>query len=131
MRVAYKLSKPLAWMLSCAPERSRPRRSPFRRRPAVKIGFAAPMTGANAGYGKDLAKRRAARASTKPTRRTSRSATRSRSFQIVAQDDQADPRIGVQVAQKLVDAASRWWSATSIRARRFPPRRFTSRPAFR
>ncbi|CAH2921341.1 MAG: ABC-type branched-chain amino acid transport systems, periplasmic component [uncultured Paraburkholderia sp.] len=68
----------------------------------VKIGFAAPLTGPNASYGKDLengvkmalddAKAQGIKINGQPV-----------SFQLVAEDDQADPRVGVQVAQKLVD----------------------------
>ncbi|KVN19585.1 branched chain amino acid ABC transporter substrate-binding protein [Burkholderia stagnalis] len=69
---------------------------------AVKVGFAAPLTGVNAGYGKDLqngvqlalddATAQKVQIAGKPTR-----------FELVVQDDQADPRVGVQAAQSLVD----------------------------
>jgi len=68
----------------------------------VKIGFAAPLTGPNASYGKDLqdgvqmalddAKAQGIKINGQPA-----------SFQLVAEDDQADPKTGSQVAQKLVD----------------------------
>ncbi|MGN6086960.1 branched-chain amino acid ABC transporter substrate-binding protein [Trinickia sp.] len=68
----------------------------------VKIGFAAPLTGPNASYGKDLengvkmalddAKAQGVKINGQPV-----------SFELVSEDDQADPRVGVQVAQKLVD----------------------------
>jgi branched-chain amino acid transport system substrate-binding protein len=68
----------------------------------VKIGFAAPLTGPNANYGKDLengvkmalddAKAKGVKINGQPV-----------SFELVAEDDQADPRTGAQVAQKLVD----------------------------
>lgn len=68
----------------------------------VKIGFAAPLTGVNAGYGKDLqngiqlaledAKAQGVKINGKDVE-----------FQLVAEDDQADPKTGVEVAQKLVD----------------------------
>ncbi|WP_323122215.1 branched-chain amino acid ABC transporter substrate-binding protein [Burkholderia alba] len=68
----------------------------------VRIGFAAPLTGVNAGYGKDLqngvqlaiddARAQNLRIAGKPAR-----------FDLVVEDDQADPRIGVQAAQSLVD----------------------------
>lgn len=68
----------------------------------VKVGFAAPLTGVNAGYGKDLqngvqlalddAVAQKVQIAGKPAR-----------FNLVVQDDQADPRIGVQAAQALVD----------------------------
>ncbi|RQR61575.1 branched-chain amino acid ABC transporter substrate-binding protein [Burkholderia sp. Bp9126] len=69
---------------------------------AVKVGFAAPLTGVNAGYGKDLqngvqlalddAAAQKVQIAGKPAR-----------FELVVQDDQADPRVGVQAAQSLVD----------------------------
>ncbi len=69
---------------------------------AVKIGFAGPLTGVNAGYGKDLqngvqlalddAVAQKVLIAGKPAR-----------FELVVQDDQADPRVGVQAAQSLVD----------------------------
>jgi branched-chain amino acid transport system substrate-binding protein len=68
----------------------------------VKVGVAAPMSGGNAAYGKDIeagVKMAVAEANAKhpvingtPVR-----------FEVISGDDQADPRIGVQVAQKLVD----------------------------
>jgi branched-chain amino acid transport system substrate-binding protein len=68
----------------------------------VKIGFAAPLTGPNASYCKDLqdgvqlalddAKAQGIKINGQPA-----------SFQLVAEDDQADPKTGSQVAQKLVD----------------------------
>lgn len=68
----------------------------------VKIGFAAPLTGPNANYGKDLengvkmalddAKAQGVKINGQPV-----------TFELVAEDDQADPRTGAQVAQKLVD----------------------------
>lgn len=68
----------------------------------VRIGFAAPLTGVNAGYGKDLqngvqlalddARAQKITIAGKPAR-----------FELVVEDDQADPRIGVQAAQSLVD----------------------------
>ena len=69
----------------------------------VKIGFAAPMTGANAGYGKDL-ENGVRLAIEEANAQKIRIGDKVAQFQIVSQDDQADPRIGVQVAQKLVDS---------------------------
>ena len=72
----------------------------------VKIGFASPLTGPQAHYGQDnldgarLAvdelNARAPRIGQRPVR-----------FELVAEDDQADPRIGTVVAQRLVDAGVR------------------------
>ncbi len=68
----------------------------------VKIGFAAPLTGPNANYGADLkngvqmalddAKAQGIKINGQPV-----------NFELVSEDDQADPRTGTQVAQKLVD----------------------------
>lgn len=68
----------------------------------VKIGVAAPMTGGNAAYGKDIengvrlavdeANAQQINIGGKPVK-----------FVVVSADDQADPRIGVQAAQNLVD----------------------------
>jgi branched-chain amino acid transport system substrate-binding protein len=68
----------------------------------VKIGFAAPLTGPNANYGKDLengVKMALDDAKAQGIKINGQPAT----FELVAEDDQADPRTGAQVAQKLVD----------------------------
>ncbi|WP_179403343.1 branched-chain amino acid ABC transporter substrate-binding protein [Burkholderia guangdongensis] len=68
----------------------------------VKIGFAAPMTGAQAHYGKDMQNGIVLAIedfnATKPT-----IGGKPVTFVLDAQDDQADPRTGTTVAQKLVD----------------------------
>jgi branched-chain amino acid transport system substrate-binding protein len=69
----------------------------------VKIGFAAPLTGANAGYGKDL-ENGVRLAIEEANAQKIKIGDKVAQFQIVSQDDQADPRIGVQAAQKLVDS---------------------------
>ena len=71
----------------------------------VKIGVAAPMSGGNAAYGKDIeagVKMAVNEANAKhpvigdtPVK-----------FEVISGDDQADPRIGVQVAQQLVDSGA-------------------------
>ncbi|KAF1028188.1 MAG: Leucine-, isoleucine-, valine-, threonine-, and alanine-binding protein [Burkholderia plantarii] len=68
----------------------------------VKIGFAAPLTGVNAGYGKDL-QNGVQLAIDDALAQKIRIAGKPASFELIAQDDQADPRIGVQAAQALVD----------------------------
>jgi branched-chain amino acid transport system substrate-binding protein len=68
----------------------------------VKIGFAAPLTGPNANYGKDLqngVKMALDDAKAQGIKINSQTAI----FELIAEDDQADPRVGTQVAQKLVD----------------------------
>lgn len=68
----------------------------------VKFGFAAPLTGPQSHYGEDmqngltLALEEANKKGIKVDGETAR-------FVLVSRDDQADPRIGVQVAQQLVD----------------------------
>jgi branched-chain amino acid transport system substrate-binding protein len=69
----------------------------------VKIGFAAPLTGANAGYGKDL-ENGVRLAIEEANAQKLKIGGKVAQFQLVSEDDQADPRIGVQAAQKLVDA---------------------------
>ena len=68
----------------------------------VKIGFAAPMTGANAGYGKDL-QNGVRLALEEANAQKIKIGDKVAHFELVSEDDQADPRIGVQAAQKLVD----------------------------
>ena len=68
----------------------------------VKIGFAAPMTGANAGYGKDL-QNGVRLALEEANAQKIKIGDKVARFDLVSEDDQADPRIGVQAAQKLVD----------------------------
>ncbi|NKJ46090.1 branched chain amino acid ABC transporter substrate-binding protein [Burkholderia sp. SG-MS1] len=69
----------------------------------VKIGFAAPLTGANAGYGKDL-ENGVRLAIEEANAQKLKIGDKVAQFQLISQDDQADPRIGVQAAQKLVDS---------------------------
>ncbi|MDE1184558.1 branched-chain amino acid ABC transporter substrate-binding protein [Paraburkholderia sp.] len=68
----------------------------------IKIGFAAPMTGANAGYGKDL-ENGVRLAIEEANAQKIKIGDKVAQFELVSEDDQADPRIGVQAAQKLVD----------------------------
>lgn len=69
----------------------------------VKIGFAAPLTGVNAGYGKDL-QDGVLLAIEEANAQKIKIGNQVANFQVAAEDDQADPRIGVEAAQKLVDA---------------------------
>ncbi|MGF6596794.1 branched-chain amino acid transport system substrate-binding protein [Paraburkholderia sp. GAS448] len=68
----------------------------------VKIGFAAPLTGANAGYGKDL-ENGVRLAIDEANAQKIKIGDKVANFSLLSEDDQADPRIGVQAAQKLVD----------------------------
>jgi branched-chain amino acid transport system substrate-binding protein len=69
----------------------------------VKIGFAGPLTGQNAGYGKDL-QNGIQLAVDEANAQKIKIGGKVANFVLVAEDDQADPRVGVQAAQKLVDA---------------------------
>ncbi|CAB3767722.1 branched-chain amino acid ABC transporter substrate-binding protein [Paraburkholderia humisilvae] len=69
----------------------------------VKIGFAAPLTGANAGYGKDL-QNGVRLAIDEANAQKIKIGNQVAHFVLVSEDDQADPRVGVQAAQKLADA---------------------------
>jgi branched-chain amino acid transport system substrate-binding protein len=68
----------------------------------VTIGFAAPLTGANAGYGKDL-ENGVRLAIDEANAQKIKIGDKVANFSLLSEDDQADPRIGVQAAQKLVD----------------------------
>ncbi|CAD6560796.1 branched-chain amino acid ABC transporter substrate-binding protein [Paraburkholderia sabiae] len=71
----------------------------------VKIGFAGPLTGQYASYGKDLqygvqlaledARAKGININGQPV-----------SFELIAEDDQGDPRVAVQVGQMLIDKGS-------------------------
>ena len=68
----------------------------------VKIGVAGPLTGNTAAYGKDLENAvRLAVAEANAEKLTI--GTQQITFAVDSQDDAGDPRIGVQVAQKLID----------------------------
>ena len=69
----------------------------------VKIGFASPLTGAQAHYGKDN-QNGAQLAIDELNARALRIGGRPIAFELLAEDDQADPKTGTVVAQKLVDA---------------------------
>ncbi|MGE8676200.1 MAG: branched-chain amino acid ABC transporter substrate-binding protein [Achromobacter kerstersii] len=68
----------------------------------IKLGFAAPLTGPQSHYGEDMqnglnlaleeANKKGIKVDGQPAK-----------FVLVSRDDQADPRVGVQVAQQLVD----------------------------
>ena len=102
MRVRTSL-KPLAWMLACAAGTLAVMPLAASAEDlAVKVGFAAPLTGANAGYGKDL-QNGVQLALDEANAKNIKIGGKTARFEIAAQDDQADPRVGVQAAQKLVD----------------------------
>src|SRR5260370_42426108 len=68
----------------------------------VKIGLSAPLTGAGAANGKDIENgvRLAIEEANAQHTKLGEQEVR---FELDSVDDQGDPRIGVQVAQKLVD----------------------------
>jgi branched-chain amino acid transport system substrate-binding protein len=69
----------------------------------VKIGFASPLTGAQAHYGKDN-QNGAQLAIEELNARALRIGGKPVVFELAVEDDQADPKTGTVVAQKLVDA---------------------------
>jgi branched-chain amino acid transport system substrate-binding protein len=102
MRVTPRL-KPLAWSLMCTSVAlGIVPLAASAEDLAVKVGFAAPLTGANAGYGKDL-QNGVQLALDEANAKKITIGGKTAHFDIDAQDDQADPRVGVQAAQKLVD----------------------------
>jgi len=72
----------------------------------VRIGFASPLTGPQAHYGEDNL-RGARMAIDELNARGLRIGGRPVRFELVAEDDQADPKTGTIVAQRLVDAGIR------------------------
>lgn len=88
----------------------------------VTIGFAAPLTGGSAHYGVDL-KRGVELALDDANAKNLKIGGKPVHFVIDAEDDQGDPRMGSQVAQKMVDAnvagvVGHFNSGTSIPASR-------------
>ncbi len=69
----------------------------------VKIGFASPLTGAQANYGKDN-QNGAQMAIDELNAQGLTIGGKAVKFQLQAEDDQADPKQGPLIAQKLVDA---------------------------
>ena len=72
----------------------------------VKIGFASPLTGPQAHYGQDNLNG-ARLAIEELNARKPRVGIRAARFELLAEDDQADPRTGTIVAQRLVDSGVR------------------------
>lgn len=69
----------------------------------IRIGFASPLTGPQAHYGRDN-QNGAQLAIDDLNARNIKLAGRAAAFELIAVDDQADPRTGTVVAQQLVDA---------------------------
>lgn len=72
----------------------------------VKIGFASPLTGPQAHYGKDN-QNGAQMAIDELNARNPKLGGKAVRFELVSGDDQADPKTGTLVAQRLVDAGIR------------------------
>ena len=88
----------------------------------IKLGFAAPMSGPQAQYGTDM-KNGATLAVEEFNATHPKIAGKEVKFQLMAEDDQADPKTGTAVAQKLVDSGIKGMlghfnSGTSIPASR-------------
>ena len=88
----------------------------------IKLGFAAPMSGPQAQYGTDM-KNGATLAVEEFNATHPKIAGKEVKFQLMAEDDQADPKTGTAVAQKLVDGGIKGMlghfnSGTSIPASR-------------
>ncbi len=69
----------------------------------VKIGFAAPLTGPQAHYGKDM-QNGVALAFEEVNASKPKIGGKEVKFVLLAEDDQADPKTGTLVAQRLIDA---------------------------
>jgi branched-chain amino acid transport system substrate-binding protein len=69
----------------------------------IKIGFASPLTGGQANYGKDN-QQGAQMAIDELNAQNPKIGGKAVKFQLMAEDDQADPKMGPTIAQKLVDA---------------------------
>jgi branched-chain amino acid transport system substrate-binding protein len=77
--------------------------SPLHAQDVVKIGFASPLTGGQASYGKDN-QNGAQMAIDELNAQGQTIGGKKVKFELMAEDDQADPKMGPLVAQKLVDA---------------------------
>lgn len=113
-------------LLGCGREDPAPAAVPGAPRPplpeVVRLGFAAPLTGPQAHYGKEM-QNGIVLALEEINAGAPTLGGRSVRFELLSEDDQADPRQGVAVAQKLVDAGIRGMlghfnSGTSIPAAR-------------
>jgi branched-chain amino acid transport system substrate-binding protein len=77
--------------------------APAHAQDVVKIGFASPLTGGQASYGKDN-QNGAQLAIDELNAAKPRIGGKAVQFVLMAEDDQADPKMGPLIAQKLVDA---------------------------
>jgi branched-chain amino acid transport system substrate-binding protein len=77
--------------------------APSQAQDVVRIGFASPLTGGQASYGKDN-QNGAQLAIDELNGQGLKIGGKTVKFELMAEDDQADPKMGPLVAQKLVDA---------------------------
>src|SRR5437773_10645334 len=77
--------------------------TPLFAQDIVKIGFASPLTGGQASYGKDN-QNGAQMAIDELNAQQLKIGGKTVKFELMAEDDQADPKMGPVVAQKLADA---------------------------
>jgi branched-chain amino acid transport system substrate-binding protein len=77
--------------------------APSQAQDVVKIGFASPLTGAQANYGKDN-QNGAQMAIDELNAQAIKIAGKTVRFELLSEDDQADPKMGPIVAQKFADA---------------------------
>ena len=77
--------------------------APLLAQDVVRIGFASPLTGGQASYGKDN-QNGAQMAIDELNAQAPKIGGKAVKFELMAEDDQADPKMGPLVAQKLVDA---------------------------
>jgi branched-chain amino acid transport system substrate-binding protein len=77
--------------------------APLLAQEVVKIGFASPLTGGQANYGKDN-QNGAQMAVDELNAQGVKIGGKAVKFELMAEDDQADPKMGPLVAQKFVDA---------------------------
>ena len=77
--------------------------APVNAQEVVKIGFASPLTGGQASYGKDN-QNGAQMAIDELNAQAPKIGGKTVKFELMAEDDQADPKMGPLVAQKLADA---------------------------
>ncbi len=77
--------------------------APTQAQDVVRIGFASPLTGGQASYGKDN-QNGAQMAIDELNAQGLRIGGKTVKFELLAEDDQADPKMGPVVAQKFVDA---------------------------
>lgn len=112
----------LALAVAACGRQEPPARAPAAPERVVRLGFAAPLTGPQAHYGREMQNGVVLALEEINAQKPVIGGERIR-FELLAEDDQADPRLGTIVAQKLVDAGIRGMlghfnSGTSIPASR-------------